>query len=41
MKDVSKNSTEGHLAGFYGALLCTSACGCIFVCMIVWNFTSR
>ena len=37
MIDVCKNSSERHMADLMGGILCTSACGCIFVCMIVWD----
>ena len=37
-KTYVKVSNEGNLAGFYGEILCTSACGCIFVCIFVWEF---
>ena len=37
MKEACKNINEGHLTGLYCGILCTSACRCIFVCIIVWD----
>ena len=38
MIKVCKNSSERHMADLMGGILCTSACGCIFACIIVWGF---
>ena len=35
MIDVCINSSESHMDGFLGGVLCTSAYGCIFVCIVV------
>ena len=30
--------SESHMVGFLGRILCTSAYGCIFVCIVVRDF---
>ena len=37
MIDKCKNSSECHMEGFLIGFLYISACGCIFVCIIVWD----
>ena len=37
MIDVCINSSEIHLVRFLGGILCMSAYGCIFVCIVVWD----
>ena len=36
-KTYIKMSNEKHYVVLYGGILCTSAFGCIFVCIIVWD----
>ena len=33
MKELRKDSSEIHMAGFCGGFLYTNVCGCIFVCI--------
>ena len=35
MIDVCIKFSENYMAGFLGRILCTSAYGCIFVCIVV------
>ena len=34
---ICKNSSERHMVGFLGEFLCTSSCGCIYICITVWD----
>ena len=35
--DVHKDSSERHMVCFLDGFLFTGVCGCIFVCMIIWD----
>ena len=35
MIEVCINCIKSNMAGFIGGILCTSAYGCIFVCIVV------